>query len=489
MLNDRFGGPTLGRRVALSELRGKRIAVDISIYMHRYAASNLFVENIFAMLTAFRVNGIHALFVFDGAMPSRKAAEVAARRRTRVLAEHVAHDTVAALPAWDLLTPDEQDRAQRKLSWLNRQMTVLTKPKSRVVQELITGFGFACMVAEEEADRLCARLARDGVVWACLSDDTDMFAHGATRVLRYFSLLNQAAVLYELADLLAHLNMDLPTFQWTCAMAGAARARMSGPATARAPAPMKGAEASSSGHTSEDEDPVDGADVHVVVPEDDDEDLAVGNDGDAESLSLDALGITMEPGAVRRKLTVDVRPWLSPLGADDGSSGSDDTLRASMDSTDTDASAPGDSGPASVLLSTVSRSTAAPPREALRSLRMRPVTRPLGWNSALKMVRQAMSPRMMHLVSDITHRVLCVHAPNVCARLWHCFGERYVQSLEATVAGYLADCADWERETAETMLNGMEQAERTAADACAPPVFGVHARAALADHGFVFLQV
>ena len=55
--------------INVSELSGKKIAVDISIYMYRYASDNNLIENIYLMLAVFRYYNIIPIFIFDGKPP------------------------------------------------------------------------------------------------------------------------------------------------------------------------------------------------------------------------------------------------------------------------------------------------------------------------------------------------------------------------------------------------------------------------------------
>ena len=54
------------RRVNMRELHGKRIVVDASIYMYRFAALGDIIENMYTLCSIFRYYEIHALFIFDG---------------------------------------------------------------------------------------------------------------------------------------------------------------------------------------------------------------------------------------------------------------------------------------------------------------------------------------------------------------------------------------------------------------------------------------
>ena len=58
--------------INLNQLSGKKIAVDISIYMYRYAADDNLIENMYLMLSVFRYYNIIPIFVFDGKPPAEK---------------------------------------------------------------------------------------------------------------------------------------------------------------------------------------------------------------------------------------------------------------------------------------------------------------------------------------------------------------------------------------------------------------------------------
>ena len=58
--------------ITLSELSGKKIAVDISIYIYKYATDGTLVENIYLMLALFRHYNVIPIFVFDGKPPIGK---------------------------------------------------------------------------------------------------------------------------------------------------------------------------------------------------------------------------------------------------------------------------------------------------------------------------------------------------------------------------------------------------------------------------------
>ena len=58
--------------INFAELSGKKIAVDISIYLYKFIGDGLLIENMYLMLALFRYNNITPIFIFDGKAPNEK---------------------------------------------------------------------------------------------------------------------------------------------------------------------------------------------------------------------------------------------------------------------------------------------------------------------------------------------------------------------------------------------------------------------------------
>ena len=71
----------------IAELSGKKIAVDISIYLYKYEAENALLENMYSMLSIFIYYNIIPIFIFDGKSPPEKKALLKKRRECRELAQ------------------------------------------------------------------------------------------------------------------------------------------------------------------------------------------------------------------------------------------------------------------------------------------------------------------------------------------------------------------------------------------------------------------
>ena len=217
--------PDAASRIHLKDLSGKRVAVDISIYMYRYSGEGALLENMYLMASVFRHYNIHAVFVFDGPPPPQKTEVIEIRKRKKEAAKKQ-YDTLLKI-AKDRkdasgceITTTELDDIEETMRELKKQFIRLKDCDISDVKELLVSFGFATIDAEGEADALCAKLSIKKRVDACLSDDTDMFVYGCPTVLRNISLLNHSVVRYSMPEILLTLSLTQQEFKMMCVVSG-----------------------------------------------------------------------------------------------------------------------------------------------------------------------------------------------------------------------------------------------------------------------------
>jgi flap endonuclease-1 len=206
-------------QIGIGELAGKKIAVDISIYLYKYESNDALLESIYLMLAIFREYNIIPIFVFDGKPPPEKKELLQKRRQDKADAKNEYNKLKNQL---DQIT-DEQDDFNEivaTMDQLKKQFVYITHEKIAKVKELITAYGATYYDAPGEADELCALLVIKKKVWACLSEDMDLFVYGCNRVLRYLSLNNQSFVLYHTKGILSSLNMTQKEFREICVLSG-----------------------------------------------------------------------------------------------------------------------------------------------------------------------------------------------------------------------------------------------------------------------------
>ena len=206
--------------VSIEELSGKKIAIDISIYMYKFHADNVLIENIYLMLSIFKHYKITPIFVFDGKSPTEKKALLEKRKADKKEAEKQYNKLKKELAENKEIDEADKQEIISNMDLLKKQFVYITREKIEEVKDLIRAYGATYYDAIGEADELCAQLVIKNKVWACLSEDMDMFVYGCQRVIRYISLLNHTIVLYDNKEILNTLQMTQQELREICVISG-----------------------------------------------------------------------------------------------------------------------------------------------------------------------------------------------------------------------------------------------------------------------------
>jgi len=204
----------------LSELSGKKIVVDISIYLYRFASENNLIENMYLMLATFRHYNIIPLFIFDGKPPPEKMSVLQKRKEDKVSAEEEFNQWREMLKNNQHMEDVDKQEIIYTMDLLKKKFVSIHKSDIDAVKDLIRCYGATYYDAIGEADELCAMLAIKEKVWACLSEDMDMFVYGCPRVIRYLSLLNHTAVVYDMKGILSNLGITQKELREICVLSG-----------------------------------------------------------------------------------------------------------------------------------------------------------------------------------------------------------------------------------------------------------------------------
>ena len=204
----------------LAELSSKKIAVDISIYMYRFALDNTLIENIYLMLSVFRHYNIIPVFIFDGKPPPEKKDLLIKRKEDKLEAEEEYNKLKEKLELNHDMDESDKQELIYSMDMLKKKIVTINKNDIDNVKNLIRAYGATYYDAPGEADELCAMLTMKEKVWACLSEDMDMFVYGCSRVIRYLSLLNHTAVVYDLKGILNNLGISQKELREICVLSG-----------------------------------------------------------------------------------------------------------------------------------------------------------------------------------------------------------------------------------------------------------------------------
>jgi flap endonuclease-1 len=204
----------------LAELSGKKIAVDISIYIYRFASDNTLIENIYLMLSVFRYYNIIPIFVFDGKPPDEKRELIKKRKEDKKEAENEYNKLKNILDLNKDIDDFDKQEIINNMDTLKKKFVSVSKNDIENVKNMIRYYGATYFDAPGEADELCAMLTMKDKVWACLSEDMDMFVYGCTRVIRYLSLLQHTAVIYDMKGILNNLGISQKELREVCVLSG-----------------------------------------------------------------------------------------------------------------------------------------------------------------------------------------------------------------------------------------------------------------------------
>jgi 5'-3' exonuclease len=236
--------------INLSELSGKRIAVDISIYLYKFLSDNALLENLYLMISIFREHKIIPIFVFDGKPPVEKNDTIAFRKKTKRNAREEYYrlkqilddiesdaavvsdcdsntntntnsNTIVEIDEETTVSiPSNSVDIRMMMDKLKKKFVILKSEHIQNAKTLLQAYGMTYIESPGEADMLCAKLVSKNIVYACLSEDTDMFVYGCSRVLRYLSLTSSTTILYDFQEIIKTLDMTTYEFRQLCIMYG-----------------------------------------------------------------------------------------------------------------------------------------------------------------------------------------------------------------------------------------------------------------------------
>ena len=216
----------------LNELSGRTVAVDASIFMYRFIADGALLENMYSMMSFFKMHDIVALFIFDGKPPEEKRKTLNKRRRLKYIAEMQYNRFIRDLNNnsinpinQEIINSHNQSNAFTKeqvhaLKVLRRRFIRISDADFERVKTLMRSLGVQYLVAEGEADVLCAQMVIKRKAYACVSDDTDLFVYGCTRVLRHINLFDQTVTMYDMPKILNVLGINMTEFRQICVVSG-----------------------------------------------------------------------------------------------------------------------------------------------------------------------------------------------------------------------------------------------------------------------------
>ena len=239
--------PDIFEEIHISEYAFKRIAIDISLYLHKFKAvcGDRWLSAFINLIACLRRNETHCVFIFDGKAPIEKDEERAKRREGREKMDNNLFILEESLEEFDktgvvdkaLKTLYERRRSPQRLlgnsstsfdiEWVRKkieqkknQLYEITPEDYEQAMKLFDILKVPYYIAPCEAEKMCSKLCRDGKVHAVLSEDTDVLAYASPVFLSKIDTTANTCVRIKYKSVLEGLNLTEEQFLDLCIMCG-----------------------------------------------------------------------------------------------------------------------------------------------------------------------------------------------------------------------------------------------------------------------------
>jgi len=202
----------------LNSYAGKIIVIDTSIYFYRFMSFGNYLSGFTKQILLLLEHNITPIYVFDGKPPDEKKFVLQDRRdkRDKDIAEKLAVEAKIAT------CKDETELKMLKTALYNisKKIIIVTHEHNDMVKDLLHHFGVPYLVANGEAEILCAKLVKDGHAVACMSEDTDVLPNGCNIFINDFKIVSTSICEYNLDKILEGLKITHEQFVDICILCG-----------------------------------------------------------------------------------------------------------------------------------------------------------------------------------------------------------------------------------------------------------------------------
>lgn len=199
---------------SFKQLRKKKICVDIYNYIYTFLGDNRLIEDLSKLCFIMHKNNIQCLFIFDGKYIEKKKFEYERRNKNRIAANKKYNKLIKIKTD----TKKDTDMLNKKLRKVNRDRVKLTKWDIVDAKNCLDACGMKYIIANGEAEELCAELVLKKKVYACMSEDTDLFAYGCTNIIKCINIHKETFIMYNIENLLNYYHITMDNFRNICSL-------------------------------------------------------------------------------------------------------------------------------------------------------------------------------------------------------------------------------------------------------------------------------
>lgn len=244
--------PDIYRKVPLSKFQNQTLAVDVSIYLFKYKIifGPRWLDAFLHFITCLLEHGIHLVFVYDTKAPPEKEIERKVRSEARI---RLRQKLESIKRSWDNMKKDltgaddefavsfgiedpvflqfisrqisptftlSKKTMEEEIQKIENSLSYISNKEFSLTKILCDACGIPYIDSEWEAEAACSRLSSLGVVQGVITDDTDVFAYGATNMIYKINFEDLSCIEIHSEDILHGLGMTKEEFLDFCILLG-----------------------------------------------------------------------------------------------------------------------------------------------------------------------------------------------------------------------------------------------------------------------------
>ena len=220
------------------------ITIDTSLYMYRMKYNNKekYLEGFIKQVLRLIRNKITPVYIFDGAPPPEKTCVLQSRKDTKetlqerikeveeIIQKAVLDETILNdLSLYRVKIDNGKEITERpctlkdleeEYNKLNKRNINVSYYDFKILKKLLRRLGVPYIVANGEAETLCAKLSRCGLVGGCMSEDMDILPNGGKKFIRNFNSSKNTITEYDLDIILEKMEITYEQFIDICILCG-----------------------------------------------------------------------------------------------------------------------------------------------------------------------------------------------------------------------------------------------------------------------------
>ena len=203
----------------LSYYFGKKFAIDLSLFLYKFIYNNNdHIDGLTRQILKLLKNGITPVYILDGEPPEEKTATIITRCNKKKNLEDRQQQITYQLSECS----NEFDREElvNEKAKIDKRLVYITDSHLTTSKKLFELFGVPYIQADGEAEVLCSALSYKGLIYGCLTDDSDILPNNGQILLRNFKSSKNYVTEYCLQTILKELDVTYYQFVDLCILLG-----------------------------------------------------------------------------------------------------------------------------------------------------------------------------------------------------------------------------------------------------------------------------